>query len=67
MTSTILYIYKLDGKIKYVVSDKEDLIHYLYRDFNLEVDKNESIPIIEDKLRESGSGYHELKQMRVNL
>lgn len=67
MNNVILYVYKLNNKVKYVTSNKIDLINYFNHRYDTIIDVNESIPIIEDKLRELSTGYHELNETKVEL
>ncbi len=67
MNNVILYVYKLNNKVKYVTSNKIDLINYFNHRYDTIIDVNESIPIIEDKLRELSTGYHELSETKVEL
>lgn len=67
MNNVILYVYKLNNKVKYVTSNKIDLINYFNHRYDTIIDVNDSIPMIEDKLRELSTGYHELNETKVEL
>lgn len=67
MSKVILYVYRLDNKVKYVTSNKIDLINYFNHRYDATIDVNDSIPMIENRLRELSTGYHELNETKVEL